>query len=591
MAPMIEVPEPAAPPAPPDADVLFGADRQEGEEGAAPANEEAPAAKRRSRRKSVVGRQTLADARKQSLAAMASSDAMETPRMTTRRKSLEASMATAARAAMEQLEDEPEQPVEDAEIEPIIAPNVPATMDFSMPIAPEGGPGESEMILQQPREEATGEEPSLETTPQEEPPPPREEAPVESTGASLPVVALPPDADLQSATDETSLLALALRACVSAATRDGAVSTDSSTWSAVRNLLLKLGSIASMLRGRSIGGKQARVVRFAVHDLSCVAPPKLTKPGSEVEQEHMIGELVDIMRAQHSLLPTSWAAKSSDEEARVCLTYLLAALTEMATAVALVSDMRASATFYGGELSRWLSDADAPMLLPRLSERLSSSLRLHLSAVLSEVEEAAEPDATLVALHSRVHQHAVACGYTVPSGDEAAEHFAAFVTYNLSILCQHGHLVCEGTPARSALAPLASDLLKWATAEADSEEANAVAAKAATAVHAAAPEDTEALIQWATAHAVLRQTFGPSEPLSQLVSAPLNVPHFEAVSRLAGHVYELGLVDEAYLSPLRDLTALQEALQADEFVSIGLLEAVRFSTTRGVGSSRRSRRR
>lgn len=41
-------------------------------------------------------------------------------------------------------------------------------------------------------------------------------------------------------------------------------------------------------------------MRFTVHDLSTVAPPKVTKPGSETEQEQLIEDVVRLVVAQRA---------------------------------------------------------------------------------------------------------------------------------------------------------------------------------------------------------------------------------------------------------------------------------------------------
>ena len=72
-------------------------------------------------------------------------------------------------------------------------------------------------------------------------------------------------------------------------------------WEAIRALLGQLGGVACLQRGRAGGGKQKRVVRFAVHDLSCLAPPKVQLPGSETAQEEMIEHLVPLAHVDDML--------------------------------------------------------------------------------------------------------------------------------------------------------------------------------------------------------------------------------------------------------------------------------------------------
>ena len=243
---------------------------------------------------------------------------------------------------------------------------------------------------------------------------------------------------------------------------DGAPASSSECWGGVQRMLCKLGAIASTQRGRKVGGKQKRVVRFAVHDLSCLAPPKVSNPGSEAEQDVLIEDLVSLLRMQRELLPppptttTDGAPEggAGGEDARRALGGLRDALAALAGAEALPPDMRTSAGFYAGEVARWLADPTAPMLVRRAAELLSSSLRLHLAAVLSEEEGQETHDPTLTAIHARVAALATAYGFSVPTGEEAAEHFAALVTYSLKDLHEHAPLLAEGTAVRDSLLAL-----------------------------------------------------------------------------------------------------------------------------------------
>ena len=91
------------------------------------------------------------------------------------------------------------------------------------------------------------------------------------------MVTLPGAAAVGAVKDEAGLLALTLQMATTAAEKSGRWEIGprgAGSWGKVRTVLGKLGSIALTLRGRPLGGKQKRVVRFAVHDLSCVAPPK-----------------------------------------------------------------------------------------------------------------------------------------------------------------------------------------------------------------------------------------------------------------------------------------------------------------------------
>ena len=59
--------------------------------------------------------------------------------------------------------------------------------------------------------------------------------------------------------------------------------------------------------------------------------------------------------------------------------------------------------------------------IPSRAASLSSSLRLHLSALLSEEEEAKEPDPLLARMHERVREHCNVFGLAVLKEDDAAE--------------------------------------------------------------------------------------------------------------------------------------------------------------------------
>jgi hypothetical protein len=378
-------------------------------------------------------------------------------------------------------------------------------------------------------EEGVGAEPAA-AAEQPAPPPP-----------TLAPSAVPSEERLAACVDETALLTVALGAAIAneqAAGQDGG-----DAWGGVSELLIKLSGLAQAQRGVKLGGKKKRVVRFAVHDLSAVAPPKVSRPGSEDEQERMVELLVDLMRTQHELLPPQEAAASTPSAERSCLTHLLASLTALSDASGLSRDMRAFCAFYASELNQWLSTG-TPMLTRRLTELISSSLRLHMTAIFSEEEEEAEPDPTLALIHTRVRDHAAAAGITTLNLDEA-ERFAALVTYNLLTLHEGASLVAPSTPAHAALVACAASI-----------EDN-------TALVELPAEDKATILEWAQAHAILMQVFGPREPLNKLMKVDVNKPHFSKLSSLASAVHELGLKDELYLAPLRDIAAMQKRLNAE----------------------------
>lgn len=98
---------------------------------------------------------------------------------------------------------------------------------------------------------------------------------------------LPGDDVLCEIDDEAELLSAALSAAkllgaANDSCKDGETDVNSSSvsgaaaeWQSISAVLQKVGAVAGNLRNQPIGGKQRRVVRFAVHDLSCLAPPKV----------------------------------------------------------------------------------------------------------------------------------------------------------------------------------------------------------------------------------------------------------------------------------------------------------------------------
>ena len=490
------------PPPPPPKDVMEVSDGTDCADGAPPPPPEtdedgAPVAKRRSRRKSVVSRECISAARQATL------------------------------------DDPPPTPVPPPKPPPTVAEAVietaapPSAVSVS-PSVPSAADGESA---------ETGDDDTVAAAPQ----------PASDTEWPLLALGVLPDAAaIGRITDEGGLLAMTLQAALADYTASGDVDDkDGIVWDGIKSLLGKLGGVASALRGRPVGGKQKRTVRFAVHDLSCIEPPKVQRPGSESEQEMCIDQLCELMRAQRAVLPSS---DTTADVPRRCLRHVLAALGALSTHASLAADMQRTASFYAGELAHWLVSGE-PLLHRRLSELLSSSLRLHLTAIFSEEEGNEEPDPTLAAMLSRVREHAAAFGFTIAVGDDAAEHFAALVSAHLLTLHSYAGLVAAGSPAHAALSAL--------TANAGEDAA------ASAALHELPADDKAHLLEWAQAHAVLLQVFGPREPLLKLMRAPANKAHFAKLAALAAAVGELSLKDEMYLAPLSDVQALQKRLHAE----------------------------
>ena len=419
---------------------------------------------------------------------------------------------------------------------------------------------------------------------------------------------LPPAEVLREVHDEGALLSTALQLAKAAET--GASAPPASAWAALQPMLLKLGGIACAQRGRKVGGKQKRVVRFAVHDLSCLAPPKVSNPGSETEQDRLIEDLVSLIALQHQLLPppssSATAAAASDtatateaqEGLRSALGALQNALAALEGAEALSVDMRTSASFYAFELSRWLSDAASPVLVRRAAELLSSSVRLHLSAVLSEEEGAETVDPHLQAIHQRVLELAALHSFnSAQTGEDSAEHFGALVTYCLKDLHEHASLLAEGTAVRASLLALHEKKAKAVTeygAEA-AEIAIAAEDEEAAPLRDLTTEQKEGLLSWAQAQMILEQVFGQYEPsIETVMAAPLNRAHFERLRTLAAHVPVLGAsADEAYLTPLSDMAALKASLIADEVLGKAALEGMMLFSSSGKAraTSRRKARK
>ena len=146
----------------------------------------------------------------------------------------------------------------------------------------------------------------------------------------------------------------------------------------VRVLFERVGAIADELRAqqtssRKKGGSSARrgakaaekgsgeglaaqkkSVRFAAHDLSCLAPPKAQTPGSEVEQARVISALVEVMRMQHELLPCGSAdnARAMSAVVRSSLERVQSALDALSHSSYLTSEMALAAQYYAHEVGR-----------------------------------------------------------------------------------------------------------------------------------------------------------------------------------------------------------------------------------------------
>ena len=100
-------------------------------------------------------------------------------------------------------------------------------------------------------------------------------------------------------------------------------------------------------------------------------------------------------------------------------------------------------------------------------------------------------------------------------------------------------------------------------------------------------ETKDGLLQWAQAHCVLLQVFGPREPLLKLMKHPSNKAHFASLQTLSAFASELQLPDEMYLSPLQDLPGLQRALHAESSMGKAVHEGLLIFA---MGSKRKSRR-
>jgi hypothetical protein len=274
----------------------------------------------------------------------------------------------------------------------------------------------------------------------------------------------------------------------------------------------------------------------------------------------MVERLAALIHSQWALLPVSPNVQAVDAKAapsaetaamRACLATLQACLEALGggralrdgSSSALSAELRAASSFYGVELWGWLRRGQ-PMLWRRLGELLSSSLRLHLSAIFSE-EEDAEPDPLLATMRQRVRELVAAHGPEAYTTTGTEESFSSVITTNLLLMHRHAPSLAPGTAAGAALAAAAAD------------------DECAAALHELPAEMKDSLLAWAHAHSLLQQIFGPREPLGKLMKLPVNVPHFARLSALASVASALesrGSCDEAYLAPLRDIPQLQRDL-------------------------------
>jgi hypothetical protein len=115
----------------------------------------------------------------------------------------------------------------------------------------------------------------------------------------------------------------------------------------------------------------------------------------------------------------------------------------------------------------------------------------------------------LAAMLKRVHEHAAAFGFSVPSGDDASEHFAALVTSSLHHLQLNAHLLEEGSPTRHALVTLAAGEKKSGVGASGAASVSDEGCEAAcAALFALSDEDKDALLRWSQALLVLLQACG-----------------------------------------------------------------------------------
>ena len=406
-------------------------------------------------------------------------------------------------------------------------------------------------------------------------------AAVSAAPSEAEAIVIPVDASLQALSTPSDLLALAVDLAIDAS----ADALPAAAASSLSSLFAEIGEIASVQasakgagkrpkgkgakKGAVAGGVTGHSVRFATHDLSCLNPPKPQRPGSGDEQQAIVERLAGLVRTQRALLPTAHdgvrtvdrgAAEAADAVAvRQLLGRLGRLLGDLAAASALSAELRHAARFYSSEVDAWARQG-TPLLWRRTGELLSSSLRLHLSAIFSEEEDAAHPDPSIKILRQRVGERAAAFGSPVGADMDA---FSSVITTNLLALHRHVAAVAPTSAARSALLATAGTSAASAAAgltAADEEGGAAV-------VHDLPADVKESVLGWANAHSLLFQIFGPREPLNKMMKSAVNAPHFEKLARLAAIAADLEGCDEAYLAPLRDVPQMQRDLHADAALS------------------------
>ena len=360
--------------------------------------------------------------------------------------------------------------------------------------------------------------------------------------------------------------------------------------------------------GRGTAAPTGRSVKFAAYDLSCLAPPKVQSPGSELEQEELIGKLTGLIRLQLSVCNVTneervKAVCESSSKAEGAghgthahfavgghpgglLRELCCALQTLHGSDKLASELRPAASFYAREVLQWLTfGARAPMLSRRLGELLSSSLRFHLAAIFSEEEDTKEPDPLLAVLHQRVREHAFAYGLGNVGGEES---FSSVISGCLLIMHRHAGLLEAGSTTRLALEAAAI------VPTDDGSSAGALTEhcrKAVTDISELSPETKDAILEWSHAQSVLCQILGPHEPLGQIRTASANRLHFARLSALAETVHSVSQLvdlDEAYFAPLRDMDELVRKLHTEASLSRAAHE---WLLVFSMGKSRRSTRR
>lgn len=164
--------------------------------------------------------------------------------------------------------------------------------------------------------------------------------------------------------------------------------------------------------------------------------------------------------------------------------------------------------------------------------------------------------------------------------DDAAEHLGALISFCLLALHETAHLVAPTSAGLHALQSASGG----GTTDSNSLDTGGEL----SALHNLQAEEKTGLLRWAQAHSTLMQIFGPREPLSKLMRAPLNAPHFQRLAALANHVVASELQDELYFAPLRDVAAFQRQLHAQASLSKAANEGLLLFS---MNAKRRSSRR